>query len=409
MAAPIGLYYPYTHFRDPNWLKLAALYWPKMARIAPLGYDDAQNTVARALRDDLDFILDLDPGSALDAAGTTTLTVLKRHSRALRQRYRIPERKTYVVGGASNAGSKIVSYRFPSPESTVTVDDPLRRWPGPVAGPITDQTFTHLIGLHTTKVKVELFGLLQRNRLAITDSRLQYAAVHPNFAWAYMCVLADEVARRNGLVPLSDDPSAYEACGDWTEERLAAALLGDGSAPVARHLRTEVGLLALRLAVPDDLAAVPVHKIVAIRKRYGAEFDAFHELVADVSASFSAELAEVSDPSVLEAYLGQAVAARFDRPLEDLRKAMRGLGVDTALSSTAIKFELPAAAAALAGGLAASQPVLATAGAAFGVASWYRSARAARRDAVAGTPVGYLWRVERGVGGKTLLDRLLRR
>ncbi len=25
----MGLYYPYVHFRDERWLKLAALYWPK--------------------------------------------------------------------------------------------------------------------------------------------------------------------------------------------------------------------------------------------------------------------------------------------------------------------------------------------------------------------------------------------
>ena len=33
MSALIGLYDPYIHFRDDNWLKLTALYWDKMARI----------------------------------------------------------------------------------------------------------------------------------------------------------------------------------------------------------------------------------------------------------------------------------------------------------------------------------------------------------------------------------------
>ncbi|MFF4398613.1 hypothetical protein [Streptomyces sp. NPDC001480] len=34
----MGLYYPYIHFRGEQWLKLAALYWPRIARVVPDGY-----------------------------------------------------------------------------------------------------------------------------------------------------------------------------------------------------------------------------------------------------------------------------------------------------------------------------------------------------------------------------------
>jgi hypothetical protein len=34
----IGLYYPYVHFRDEQWLKAAALYWPGLARVVPTGF-----------------------------------------------------------------------------------------------------------------------------------------------------------------------------------------------------------------------------------------------------------------------------------------------------------------------------------------------------------------------------------
>ena len=33
-----GLYYPYFHVRDERWLKVAALYWPKIVRIVPADY-----------------------------------------------------------------------------------------------------------------------------------------------------------------------------------------------------------------------------------------------------------------------------------------------------------------------------------------------------------------------------------
>ena len=34
--ATIGLYHPFIHFKDDDWLKLSALYWDRMARIVPI-------------------------------------------------------------------------------------------------------------------------------------------------------------------------------------------------------------------------------------------------------------------------------------------------------------------------------------------------------------------------------------
>jgi hypothetical protein len=34
----LAIYYPYIHFRDPRWLKAAALYWPRMVRIVHPDY-----------------------------------------------------------------------------------------------------------------------------------------------------------------------------------------------------------------------------------------------------------------------------------------------------------------------------------------------------------------------------------
>jgi hypothetical protein len=50
MVVPrIGLYYPYVHFHDKTWLKVAALYWPKIARIVPDGYPVQDDPVTQAL------------------------------------------------------------------------------------------------------------------------------------------------------------------------------------------------------------------------------------------------------------------------------------------------------------------------------------------------------------------------
>ncbi|WP_405868153.1 hypothetical protein OG407_49790 [Streptomyces sp. NBC_01515] len=51
----IGLYYPYIHFRDEQWLKLAALYWPQIARAVPRDYQVRDSRTAAILADQLDF------------------------------------------------------------------------------------------------------------------------------------------------------------------------------------------------------------------------------------------------------------------------------------------------------------------------------------------------------------------
>ncbi|WP_199037410.1 DUF6236 family protein [Glycomyces salinus] len=408
MVTSIGLYYPYTHFHDRAWLKLAALYWPNMARIAPLGYSDGDNRDARVLREELDFILDLGPrADVLVDASARVSGALREHGPDLVDRYRIPIREVHTVGGASSAGERRVEYRFPDLDESVRVENPARRWPEPVRYPVPE-SFGRLIGLHSRKISRRLGELLVATNLAVFDSDHEYAAVHPNFAWAYMCMLADEVAEREGLVAVSDDLSAYGACGTWTAERFASALLGQdleedqGEAdPYSR-----VGMLALRIAVPVDPAAVPVEKIVKIRRRYAAEFDAFHDLVSASGVELSAELEGIRDTDVLEAYLEQEVSRRFERPLEDLRRAMRGLGVDTVLGATSLKFEFPAAAA-LAAGWAAGQPVVAAAGAAFGLGAWYRAARAKRHGEIRNSPVGYLWRIEKRLKGAELMRRMV--
>jgi hypothetical protein len=45
----LGLYYPYFHVRDERWLKVAALYWPKIVRIVPAGYQTRDSDAVRAL------------------------------------------------------------------------------------------------------------------------------------------------------------------------------------------------------------------------------------------------------------------------------------------------------------------------------------------------------------------------
>ncbi len=88
--------------------------------------------------------------------------------------------------------------------------------------------------------------------------------------------------------------------------------------------------MALQVAVPSNLNDIPTKKIVLLRKKYRADFDAFGELVTTTATELADALADVNEPRILDAYLRQEIERRFERPLEELRKAMRGVGIDSA-------------------------------------------------------------------------------
>ncbi len=59
-----SLYYPYIHFHDEKWLKLAALYYDGLGRIVPQGFEPNDSHTASVLRGELNFIRDLPPDVA---------------------------------------------------------------------------------------------------------------------------------------------------------------------------------------------------------------------------------------------------------------------------------------------------------------------------------------------------------
>lgn len=83
-----GLYYPYLHFPD-NWLKVAALYWPRMGRIVPPALSLGDSDIVRTLSDDLNFIENVAPGSAAEELTFTLTQILEAHYAELRNRYSV--------------------------------------------------------------------------------------------------------------------------------------------------------------------------------------------------------------------------------------------------------------------------------------------------------------------------------
>lgn len=387
MPPPIGLYYPYIHFRDEAWLKTAALYWPSLARIVPLGYPTHDSLTVETLRDELDFVIDVEPGPATVETASLFRRLLADHAADLRKQLKSTSNDIRWEGVSVREAPPGVAY------------------------------------IHVTKMaeilrhELEDCGLLvdgdrHGRRSEWHGGRSEWVGMDARLGAVYMCVLAEHIARRNVLRPTTDQVELQAAVGGWSADRIARAILGGPASepttePATGERTTQVAFLALDLVVPADAAAVPVERIVAIRKRHGAELTAFHEAV-DAAAQELSELSDEVDAKILDSYIRHQVDKYFAGPMRDLEKALRGLRVPTARAVIGTKFELPAALSATK--LTDAHPVMSLGvGAAVGLFN-VKSDHDERRARVrAANPVGaYLLDVEKGLTPGGVVDRASR-
>ena len=74
MATYIGLYHPFIHFRDDGWVKLASLYWDRMARIVPPGYPTTDSEVVQRFKES-GFVKDFPPDPTVSSGSATSSLV----------------------------------------------------------------------------------------------------------------------------------------------------------------------------------------------------------------------------------------------------------------------------------------------------------------------------------------------
>lgn len=417
-VARMGLYYPYVHFRYKNWLKVAALYWPKIARIVPAGYPIHDDSITQALIDELDFVVNIPPDSGKAEAGRLMKEALAEGGKQLRGQYQVSSdwrlggrepRGQYQLPSDWRLGGRTRNYELATDnwaDVLQLIDEAAKLLPE--KGTSQWSNPWPEAAMRDARVMRGLRNGLVRENMAIKDG--PWLVVHSKWAWVYMCVLAEQIAKNNNLSPVTDQVLAHADTNGWTSELIIKALRKLPPSYAAEQTpETAIGMLAVQLVVPARLSHVPIQKIIHLRQRYGADFDAFHDVVAAVAAELSDEFMNIADRAVLEAYLGEEVKRHFERPLADLRKALRGLGIDTAYAAANMKFALPAALVT-GGGIAAHQPVLAGAGAAaFGMLTLGRTARLNWAEHTKASAASYLWRIERGITPESMIKSLLHR
>lgn len=397
----IGLYYPYVHFRDQAWIKAAALYWPGLARVVPPGFPLADPDLVKALRDELDFVTDVDPAEAAAAVTPAFARVIEDHGPALRRRF-LATADTRPFNHLNLAelgmGARIVNAEPTSPDDVRT----LPRDERPLAGLFPREVAPRLAdALRSTGLAVPAM----RSTVTRSDG-VTWLAMDPVLAWVYKCVLTDELARRTRYAPITDQVAAHSATDGWDSDRIASALLGEPPRPAAADEAARLGLMAVRCVLPDGLRRVPVAKIIQLRKDHRAEFLAFTEAVEKAAEDLRGQVVGIEDRAAFEHHLRMTFDTSVAVPLEELRKAMGSLKLKTFNSALSYKFELPALAAA-AGGWIGNVPVATGSIALAAVA--LRQATAETRDAqLADSPVSYLLRVERHLKPTTLARRVVR-
>ncbi|MEV0949278.1 DUF6236 family protein [Promicromonospora sp. NPDC050249] len=393
-----GLYFPYIHIRDDNWLKTAALYWPTVGRLVPRGHQTHDSPTARAFAQ-AEVLRSENPQALLATAGLDLLQALWANADELATRYR-------VVPG----------------DGPAHVDHDTGR------GLLVTPEHQHLGWVHLDKFPhgaVEMLvdhGLAVRgrkDRLAIhsehdpTWSELGYNHVaaetwiglHPAVAGAYMTALVGRFSEHGNFQPITDQDDLRSGVPHRDVTEALQLLMGTASRPQSREGLDRYVALSVQAAAPADLSLVSPDKILECREKLQGELETFRAHVAKQAD----ELAQIASLPVdhrrLETF-NEHVEKHIKKPLQDLERGLALLRLPTTRTMlTASSFAAPAGVTAATNLL--DQPVIAASLETVAVVgtAWWTGVRLDRKNLRTESEVGYLLGVREQLTPKTLANR----
>ncbi|MFC9894574.1 DUF6236 family protein [Nocardia sp. NPDC127579] len=387
-----GLYYPYVNLPGDGWVKTAVLLWPLLARIRPVDYPVLHDSMDVERLRDAGLILDVDPGSASSggAEGSAQLLFLEF----------LDQHRDQLIPGFG-----IDALAVPPLEDAV-YDELLP--PDP-----------RLEVLHPTKMSYRLArelagaGLLVRQSFRWrrpADGRIlniDRLTMHRELAGVYLTVLADVLAARNGMTPITDQPRLHAAASGWNVAAIAQILLHENEIrPVQADPTQAFAIMALQAVVPRDLDRVPVSRIIEARKRLLPEMLAYREFL-DSLTDFFAELAECPDPEIRSARLRLKVESEVVRSMQTMEREIRRLDLQPAKAVLSLQSLAPPAVLGTVSAAAGLSPGMTSIGVAAGCVVGASAATLRRRQEVrAEHPLGYLLGLKQELGPTDLVAKV---
>jgi hypothetical protein len=378
-----GLYFPFIHVRDDDWLKTAALYWPSVRRLVPRGYPKHDSPTAQTFFDAA-ILQDETPDILLDSTAWDLLRTLRQNADLLVRDYSIQQ--AHEDWDGRPWGAQIEHGR-----------EPQLGW------------------IHVTKFPPRVVDFLSSKDLARhgrSDPSDPWIGLHPVLAGAYMTVLAGRLSEQAYFEPLTDQVDLRVATPSNDAQTAMNLLLGrkyadrrtvedDAAAGVAAYV-----MLAMQYARPNNLDTVPADKIVQCRERLTEEIQAFRDYV-DSQRSELAELASIPIQSRRLESFAEHVQHTVQRPLEQLEKGLRLHKLEPTRSLfLAGSVAAPLAVSATLEAAGMTPHAVTTAGTLAAIGSAWWQVETIREHARASSPVGYLLDVRDLLTPKTLTARV---
>jgi len=324
------------------------------------------------------------------------------------ERYALPVAEGFLDFIASNRETLQIRYGVESPDTNsdgTLGGNPLDK----LALPRGRADIDRAAWLHVEKLTADLRRVILMSGLGVKHG--DWICVAPELAAVYVAALADKVAHDNDLAVITDQPDAHGILNGWNVDTLARVLLGDGQDREALDA-DEVGAMyaavAIRTVVPARIGDIPVEKIIEVRRRLAAEFDAFRDHLNSLADRLT-ELGRIKDASVLQARLELMVERDLRRPTDALEGQLRQLGLEPARAVLGLKsLELPAAAAAAVSAAALPAGIGEAGLVAARLITSGIETRDRRRQMLQSSPAGYLLGLQKQLTPGGIVERLRR-
>ena len=383
MKMQVGLFFPFIHFPSDNWIKVAALYWDKMARIVPGGYQPARDTeTVKVLASEGHFVID-------DHPHWEDLKVVKDEFKKLIDLHKNDLVNSYGIGNQDD---------WP-------VDQNTARFAPPGANPRLAYIFDEKIEYELNKILIESDLGTRRGK---EGKEYRWIGMHPRLVNVYMAALAQAMAVRRQIHAVAYDTPNYFAVSGFTFERLAQILLQDVQIVSERTRADEIeaGLanIAIKAVLPKDIEKVPVEKIITLREKQIGQMAKFQEFIQNISNDLP-KLEKIEVKEYVELHLQREYEKTVKPKLDELEQGIYDVGLDAVTSVLNVEFKIPPLL--LAGSLTLTSPILgAGAAVAMGLLKVISDKRKAIEGSLKNSDVAYLLNIKEELEPVGTLDWL---